>query len=163
MMHSIMTVEEATGRILACQFPQGEMPTLGVSEDGVYRVMTVVREDIPDERCNDFAYFIENYCYNKNNDSFVEIPTRVNDHAVWDIENSRWTWDASLVLTDIRRLRNRMLAGTDWTQLSDTTLTDAQKTEAQTYRTALRNVTASLNNPENEHSVSWPTPPSFLA
>lgn len=163
MMHSIMTVEEATGRIIGCQFPQGELPTLGITEDGVYRIMAVVREDIPEEKCTDYGYFIENYCYNKNNDSFVKVSTRVNDHAVWDIANSRWTWDASLVLTDIRQIRNRRLAGTDWTQLSDNALTDAQKSEAQTYRTALRNVTNSLDNPENEHSVSWPTPPSFLA
>jgi len=164
MMHSVMTVEEDTGRIVGLQFPQGEISGIGLSEDGKYRNIRLMQEDVPDdERCSDFAYFIDHYCYDKRDGSFVEIPTRINNYATWDIPNSRWVWDSALVLADIRGLRNRMLVSTDWTQIPDNVLTDAQKSEAQTYRTALRNITNSLDNPENEHGVSWPTAPSFLA
>jgi hypothetical protein len=59
MMHSIMTVEEDTGRIVGLQFPQGEISGIGLSEDGTYRTIRLMQEDVPDdERCNDFAYFI---------------------------------------------------------------------------------------------------------
>jgi hypothetical protein len=65
-------------------------------------------------------------------------------------------------LTDIRSKRSILLLRTDWTQVSDNTLTDAQREEARTYRTALRNITSNLGSPENVDAVTWPTPPSFL-
>ena len=72
------------------------------------------------------------------------------------------SWDATLVLMDIRRERDGKLAGSDWTQLSDTNLTAEQKAEAVDYRRALRDITNGLDNPVNAAAVDWPTPPSFL-
>ena len=57
---------------------------------------------------------------------------------------------------ELRKVRNRALARTDWTQTVDAPLTDEQKAEWRTYRTALRNITdtySSLN------TVVWPTYP----
>jgi hypothetical protein len=57
---------------------------------------------------------------------------------------------------ELRKVRNRALTSTDWTQATDAPLTDEQKTEWRTYRTALRNITDtyfSLN------TVVWPTKP----
>ena len=89
----------------------------------------------------------------------------------WDENNWYWSrveawgtkWDASLVLRDIRQMRNRKLFVTDWTQVPDCTLSDTQKAEARTYRTALRDITSTLDNPSNTGDVVWPTPPSFLS
>ena len=84
------------------------------------------------------------------------LPTLVGTEWVLD-------WDlVALSADEARALRDELLASTDWTQVSDNTLTDAQREEARTYRTALRNITSSLSNPENVDAITWPTPPSFL-
>lgn len=53
-----------------------------------------------------------------------------------------------------RAERNRKLAATDWTQLSDAT---ANKDAWAAYRQALRDLPSIINDPNN---VSWPVPPS---
>lgn len=57
----------------------------------------------------------------------------------------------------VRAERNRKLAACDWTVLTDSPLTTAQKTEWQTYRTALRDISAAEGFP---HTMEWPTEPS---
>tara|TARA_R100001443_G_scaffold21655_1_gene33889 strand:+ start:12998 stop:13276 length:279 start_codon:yes stop_codon:yes gene_type:complete len=57
-----------------------------------------------------------------------------------------------------RNKRNTMLLETDWALASDSPLTDEQKTEATTYRQALRDLPADANFPNN----AFPTKPSFL-
>jgi hypothetical protein len=57
---------------------------------------------------------------------------------------------------ELRKVRNRALAGTDWTQVPDAPLTDAQKAEWRTYRTALRNITDTYSSLD---TVVWPTKP----
>ena len=55
---------------------------------------------------------------------------------------------------EVRRKRNNKLYNSDWTQSSDSPLSDAKKTEWATYRQALRDLPASENPNE------FPTPPS---
>lgn len=57
----------------------------------------------------------------------------------------------------IRRTRNRLIAATDWTQLSDSPLDEAGKLAWQTYRQALRDITESYSDP---NEVVWPTEPA---
>ena len=57
-----------------------------------------------------------------------------------------------------RNKRNILLKETDWAFVSDSPLTDEQKTEATTYRQALRDLPADENFPNND----FPTKPSFL-
>jgi len=54
--------------------------------------------------------------------------------------------------------RNAMLFETDWALTSDTPLTEEQKTEATTYRQALRDLPAQEGFP----NIDFPTKPSFL-
>lgn len=56
----------------------------------------------------------------------------------------------------VRRQRDSVLSGTDWTQHSDVPLTDAQKTAWQAYRQALRDLTKQSNWP----NVKWPEKPA---
>jgi len=53
---------------------------------------------------------------------------------------------------EVRIHRNSLLAGSDWTQMVDSPLTDSQKAEWASYRQALRDITQS-------DPVVWPTPP----
>ncbi len=54
------------------------------------------------------------------------------------------------------RLRNMILANTDWTQMPDSPLTTEQKAAWATYRQALRDVTAQEGFP---NSIQWPVSP----
>lgn len=58
----------------------------------------------------------------------------------------------------IRSQRNTLLSQTDWALASDSPLTDEQKTEATTYRQALRDLPAQDGFP----NIAFPTKPDFL-
>ena len=58
----------------------------------------------------------------------------------------------------IRSQRNTLLSQTDWALASDSPLTDEQKTEAVTYRQALRDLPAQNGFP----NIAFPTKPNFL-
>lgn len=88
------------------------------------------------------------------------------DNAVAiDIDGNTVSWDASAVATkeaellaafeldELRRERNRLIAETDWWDMSDTpTMTAAQTT----YRQALRDITDTYTSLDD---VVWPTKP----
>lgn len=90
-------------------------------------------------------------------------PTLVNN--VWTLE-----WTVSDKATDQvtaydesksaerRNERNSLLAGSDWTQMADSPLTDAKKAEWATYRTALRDLPTHANWPDLSED-DWPTRP----
>ena len=83
-----------------------------------------------------------------------------NYYASWDASSSSWSWDNETVMTEIRTQRNNKLKRSDWTQMADSPLTDAKKTEWATYRQSLRNFPSTLTNPESVESVTWPTEPT---
>ena len=56
----------------------------------------------------------------------------------------------------LRHFRNRRLALSDWTQVPDTQLAEADVTAWQVYRQALRDLPAVTDDPE---TVDWPTAP----
>jgi len=60
-------------------------------------------------------------------------------------------------LNMVRTERNKKLADCDWTQFNDSPLTDEKKTEWQTYRQALRDITDGF---DNDTEIVWPTKPS---
>tara|TARA_R100000742_G_C4274438_1_gene94411 strand:+ start:310 stop:753 length:444 start_codon:yes stop_codon:yes gene_type:complete len=64
------------------------------------------------------------------------------------IDNSEWK--------GIRAIRNNKLKLSDWTQLADSPLDSSKKTEWQTYRQNLRDITTQAN----VWSLNWPTEPS---
>jgi hypothetical protein len=57
----------------------------------------------------------------------------------------------------MRIARNDLLAASDWTQMSDSPLTDAKKTEWATYRQALRDFPASWTPAD---TANFPDQPS---
>ena len=56
----------------------------------------------------------------------------------------------------IRNKRNKLLTDSDWTQASDSPLTDEVQASWATYRETLRNLPANTPDPD---SPTWPTPP----
>lgn len=153
----IAFIEESTGQLIKLKFPQRTVEDEGLMDDGTTRVVHVTEDNLPDG-CNNFKYFMENHAYNGS--SFVYLGAKPNDYAIWDFSTSAWTWDADLVLRDIRRMRSRKLAASDWTQANDSPLSDADKAAWATYRQALRDITTSLTGTEaTTEDVTWPTAP----
>ena len=65
---------------------------------------------------------------------------------------------ADLNFNEVRMLRSGMLAGSDWTQVVDSALTDEKKAEWATYRQELRDYPAQSDKVST--LPAWPTPPS---
>ena len=57
----------------------------------------------------------------------------------------------------LRHYRDTLLRESDWTQFTDSPLSDSKKTEWKTYRQNLRDLPATESDPEN---VTFPTKPS---
>ena len=62
------------------------------------------------------------------------------------------------LLAALRKKRDRLLAASDFTQLSDSPLTDAERTAWAAYRETLRNLPATFA--ADPASVQWPTQPT---
>ena len=62
-------------------------------------------------------------------------------------------------LSDLREDRNRLLQECDWIELNNAPLTSNKKTEWQTYRTKLRDLTNGLDTVDKVKAVTWPTKP----
>ena len=60
----------------------------------------------------------------------------------------------------VRALRDNLLSESDWTQLSDSPLTDSKKTEWATYRQTLRDIPSSQSSVTDKSNITWPTEPS---
>ena len=162
MIRAFAYIDATTGELLNLQFPQGDPPAEGINDAGL-RVGIITDENLPEESCLDYHYFIQNYVYDSSSSSFLKVGHKPNSYATWDLSSSSWSWDPLLVLRDIRQVRNTKLFYCDWTVGADSPLTDSQKSDALAYRRALRDITSTLDNPSNTEDVSWPTPPSFLA
>ena len=65
--------------------------------------------------------------------------------------------DNTYAWKEILQKRNNKLLASDWTQLSDSPLSDSKKAEWATYRQALRDLPATTTDPANP---AYPTPPT---
>ena len=106
-------------------------------------------------------------------DEFVR--TRYYSNGSWNVRSAApnvvatwngtaWIWDSADFLNLVRDARNSKLYATDWAVLEDSPLTDSEKTEVRTYRTALRDfTTTTMPARELLDDITWPTTPSCLA
>lgn len=62
-------------------------------------------------------------------------------------------------LTLLRDERNQLLLESDWTQGIDSPLDSSKKTEWQTYRQSLRDVTSGISSVSDVENITWPTKP----
>lgn len=72
---------------------------------------------------------------------------KITPEEIEEYKNNEWV--------SVRSRRNIMLLESDWTQLSDSPLTDEKRIEWKTYRQALRDITSQ----SDVFNLSWPTPP----
>ena len=67
------------------------------------------------------------------------------------------TWFGTDYIGALRHLRDILLRESDWTQFTESPLTDSKKNEWKTYRQSLRDLPATESDPEN---ATFPTKPS---
>ena len=70
------------------------------------------------------------------------------------------TTSKAIQLTLLRDERNQLLLESDWTQGIDSPLDSSKKTEWQTYRQSLRDVTSGISSVSDVENITWPTKPS---
>ena len=88
------------------------------------------------------------------------VPFTAEEEAARDAEEAAWEAGAfDRAMENLRQKRNNLLLSSDWTALSDTALTSAKRTEWQTYRTNLRNLTNGLSTVDDVNGVSYPAQP----
>lgn len=69
------------------------------------------------------------------------------------------TLEPVYVVDHLRINRDSKLRDSDWTQLADNALTDAQRAAWRTYRQALRDLPASYPDNVAESDIAWPNEP----
>ena len=79
------------------------------------------------------------------------------DNQLKTLDQKIWIDSPEIVKNNIRYIRNKLLADSDWTQLADSPLSSSKKTEWVTYRQSLRDLT---DNVDSSGRVTYPTVPS---
>lgn len=94
----------------------------------------------------------------------AQLPAEPHPQAVFNYTTKEWQVTDEVknevALTQVRNIRNELLAASDWTQSPDSPLTAAKKTEWATYRTQLRDITTTYADVLDANDVTWPTAPS---
>jgi hypothetical protein len=80
-------------------------------------------------------------------------PTKAEDGSVTLVPNVEWYWTA------LRTERNARLAATDWTQMNDSPLSQANRTAWSSYRQELRDLPDEVTDPTQ---VEWPLDPTQI-
>ena len=96
-----------------------------------------------------------------------KIVTNVTTGETWEeeltAEEISWLPSESQLAAEdleyLRMIRNSKLQMCDWTQGSDSPLSNDKKTEWANYRTSLRDITNTYKS-INANGFSWPTEPS---
>ena len=94
----------------------------------------------------------------------IQINNTVRDmtaeeQAAYDVEQVTPLSALNQSLSDLRENRNKLLQECDWIELNNAPLTSSKKTEWQTYRTKLRDITNGLDTVDKVKAVTWPTKP----
>tara|TARA_Y100001938_G_C7990728_1_gene379350 strand:+ start:548 stop:988 length:441 start_codon:yes stop_codon:yes gene_type:complete len=79
----------------------------------------------------------------------------VKEYEVVNLSAEEKTNINNLEWSKVRQKRTEKLESCDWTQLSDSPLSDSKNTEWKTYRQALRDITKQTD----PFNITWPTTP----
>ncbi len=93
----------------------------------------------------------------ENNQSIIEGVFDVEKYKIIDGKAVEQTIDFWIA---VRIERNNLLSESDWTQMSDSPLSDSKKTEWATYRQSLRDLPTSNSSASSYDDVTFPNEPS---
>ena len=90
----------------------------------------------------------------------VQIPLSAEEIAQRQAEATAWANGAfDRAIAGLRQKRNSLLASSDWTVLSDSPLSETEKTAWLEYRKDLRDITEGLNTVAKVNAVVFPDKP----
>jgi hypothetical protein len=93
----------------------------------------------------------------------AQLPLEPHPQAVFNYTDLEWKITDEVknevALSQIRSIRNELLAASDWTQGNDTPLDYNQKLLWANYRTELRDITTTYEDVLDATDVTWPTAP----
>ena len=116
---------------------------------GPYEVS--VRDGIEEINGQWFTKFIVGPVFTDTTDEEGVVTTAADNEAAYKAGVDTTTANS------VRQARDRLIAETDWTQLTDNQLSDSVKAAWVTYRQALRDLPTAEGFP---HTMTWPTKPS---
>ena len=88
----------------------------------------------------------------------IQVELTAEEIAQRQAEEQAWLEGAfDRAMADLRSKRDRLLASCDWVMMSDSPITD--KTEWETYRQALRDITNGLTTVDEVNAVVFPIKP----
>ena len=91
------------------------------------------------------------------NENGVDIQLTPKEETARDAEEATWEEEKpARAMAGLREKRDSLLASSDWTQGSDTPLSDQAKAEWTVLRQSLRNLPATTGDPANP---TWPEAP----
>jgi len=93
----------------------------------------------------------------ENSQSIIEGVFDVEKYKIIDGEAVEQTIDFWIA---VRIERNNLLSESDWTQMSDSPLSDSKKTEWATYRQSLRDLPTTNSSASSYDDVIFPSEPS---
>lgn len=117
-------------------------------------------ENIKNGRCTilffdnieEFVDEEENITYKYDLYEMNDVPYR--DNLSSTIQNDLNSWlniaknqDRDAVASEVRKTRDELLSGTDWTQMKDTALSEEKQRKYATYRQALRDIPQQVGFP----------------
>ena len=170
---TVKTVGEHTALFPNTSFPRTGIPASFLTENNAKEVK-IPTYDTKTQKLNKIAPVIDGDYIREYEIKKVKIPTYdtktqklssitpvidgdyVKEYEVVSLTTEEKTTVDNQQWDTVRKDRNVRLEVCDWTQITDSPLTDEKKTEWQTYRTALRDITKQ-SNPFN---ITWPTEPS---
>ena len=90
-------------------------------------------------------------------DGWQTKESRPNDFHLW--ESSGWVFSPSVFWAAVRCERGYLIGTSDWTQLTDSPLSDSKKAEWKTYRQALRDIPETYSDATSLDDIIWPIKP----
>ena len=138
---TVKTVGDHTQLFPNTSFPRTSIPASFLTENNAKEVK-IPTYDTKTQKLNEISPVIDGD-YIKE----YEVLSLTTEEKT-EIDNQQWNI--------VRQDRNTRLQSSDWTQITDSPLTDEKKTEWQTYRQSLRDITKQ-SDPFN---ITWPNNPN---
>jgi hypothetical protein len=89
----------------------------------------------------------------------IQVPLTPEEIAQRQAEETAWNNGAfDRAMADLRSKRDRLLSSCDWVMMSDSPIAD--KSNWETYRQSLRDITNGLTTVEEVQAIVFPTKPA---
>jgi hypothetical protein len=95
----------------------------------------------------------------RENDAWATKTTQPSLFHVWRGRELGWVLDADQFWNSIRQKRNQFLAFTDWTQVPDSPLSEADKEAWRVHRQELRDIVSNNPSATSDSDIAWPAVP----